>query len=82
MTTDHDAYSRLLAFVERLDASRVWYRLAHIRPDAIMVLVATPGVYWEVEFMTDGTVEVERFRSAGALEGEAALDELFEEYLA
>ena len=30
-----------------------------------MVTVAVPGERWEIEFINDGTVEVERFESAG-----------------
>jgi hypothetical protein len=42
-----------------------------------MVSVAVPGERWEIEFLADGSVEVERFTSAGEIYGEEALDELF-----
>lgn len=44
-----------------------------------MVIVATPGSRWEVEFMDEGTVEVERFRSDGTIWDERVLDELLAE---
>ena len=44
-----------------------------------MVHIATPGSRWEVEFMDDGGVEVERFDSDGTLFGEAILPEILNE---
>ena len=44
-----------------------------------MVTIATPGSRWEVEFMDDGTVEVERFSSDGTIWDESAIDELLRE---
>ena len=65
-----------LAFLERLEAARIWYRLEHIR-DSLLVMVAVPGELWEIEFFPDGHVEVERFRSTGAIEGPERLADLF-----
>jgi hypothetical protein len=45
-----------------------------------MVLVAVPGERWEVEFLDDGSVEVERFISNGEICGEEALHELWTTY--
>jgi len=46
-----------------------------------MVDIAVPGERWEVEFFEDGHVEVEVFRSTSdGLEGEEALDRLFEKF--
>jgi hypothetical protein len=46
-----------------------------------MVLVAMPGERWEVAFLSDGSIEVERFISNGEISGEDALRELFAQYL-
>ena len=67
---------RALAFVDRLESRKIWHRLEVVR-DALMVVVAVPGEYWEVEFFPDGHVEVERFRSNGVIEGPDVLRELF-----
>ena len=64
---------KLLTFLDQLEQDKVWYRLEHVR-DSVMVLVAIPGERWEVEFFDDGSIEVERFRSSGEIEGEDALD--------
>jgi hypothetical protein len=45
-----------------------------------MVSVALPGERWEVEFLNDGSVEIERFISQGEISGEESLNELFSRY--
>jgi hypothetical protein len=55
--------SQLLASLNRLGESKISYRLEHNREEAIMVLIAVPGQRWEVEFLSDGSVEVEVFTS-------------------
>ena len=67
----------LLRFLGRLDEHHVPYVLATVRPQAIMAQFALPGERWEVEFLADGTVEVERFRSDGTIADEAALEEIW-----
>ncbi len=66
-----------LAFLDRLEEAGLSYRLDHVR-EALMVSVAIPGERWEIEFFEDGSVEVEKFRSSGEIEGSDALDALFE----
>ena len=39
-----------------------------------------PGEYWEIEFLEDGEVDVERFRSNGHIDDESALEELFAQF--
>jgi hypothetical protein len=71
-------FGRLLALLDRLDQANAWYRLGHTRPGSIMIEVVFPGWHWEVEFMNDGAVEIERYRSvAGVEEQPKLLDELF-----
>ena len=78
MTTGHDQFSRLLGFLTRLEQSRVSFVLAHTRDESIMVDIATPGWRWEVEFMQDGSVEIERYQSVAGVENdESLLDEIF-----
>jgi hypothetical protein len=43
-----------------------------------MIDVALPGWRWEIEFMADGAVDIERYRSVAGIENDPALlDELF-----
>jgi len=50
---------------QELDRRHVTYDLKIIRPEGIMVSVAVPGERWELEFLEDGSIELERFRSEG-----------------
>jgi len=68
---------RILEFLAELDRRGVPYSLESSRDDALMVLVAIPGQRWEIEFMRDGEIEVERFTSGGDIGAEEWLDELW-----
>jgi hypothetical protein len=70
----------LLDFLSRLQGAKIWYCLKQIRDEAIMVEVSVPGKRWEIEFMRDGTIEVERFKSNGEIFGAAAIEELFNRF--
>jgi hypothetical protein len=70
---------KLLAFLRGLDQSSVHYALAHHTASDVPLDLAAVTVHvtasaserWEVEFLSDGTVEVERFRSDGPEEADA-----------
>lgn len=68
--------NNLLAFLEKLENNDIYYRLNKIR-DSIMVEIVVPGQRWEVEFMRDGEVQVEKFLTDGKIRDESALEELF-----
>jgi len=76
----NDIFDQFLGFLQNLDQQEISYSLAHHRDEAIMVSVALPGERWEVEFLNDGSVEIERFISQGEISGEEALNELFSRY--
>jgi len=69
----------LLAFATRLDSDHIPYSLSVERANAVMVTVAVPGQRWEVEFMADGSIEVEKFTSDGQLYHPSQVDDLFDE---
>ena len=74
-----DKFGRLLDYLNRLDAANIYYSLKHTRPDSIMIDVSLPGWRWEVEFMADGSVDIERYRSVAGVENdESLLDALIE----
>jgi hypothetical protein len=53
----------LLAFLRGLDEIGTHYTLGHHSSTGITVYVAAlPRERWEVEFMDDGTIEIERFQ--------------------
>ncbi len=65
---------KVLQFLDRLEATKIWYRLEHVR-DSLMVIVDVPGCRYEVEFFENGEVKIERFESTGV---EAADDEVLD----
>lgn len=75
-----DRFEELMEFVHRLEQSRISFRLAKHLEDAICVEVHVPGERWEVDFLEDGEVYVERFRSDGHIDDESAFAELFAKF--
>jgi hypothetical protein len=72
-----DRFDCLITFLRQLDEAGIHYELDHYREDAVSVRVSVPGERWEVDFLQDGGVDVERFRSDGSIGDESLLDDLF-----
>src|SRR5438445_1588462 len=72
-----DRFDRLLNFLRRLHDAKIPHSLADYREDAVSVIAHAPGEYWEVDFLADGDVDIERYRSDGVIEEESALERLF-----
>jgi hypothetical protein len=70
----------LIHFINKLEESNIFYKLNKVRNEAIMVEIAVPGQRWEVEFMEDGTVEIEKFISDGDFYDVKELDTLFKDF--
>ena len=68
-------FGRLVDLLNRLDAAHLHYRLEHTRPDSIMIDVAVPGWRWEIEFMADGSLDIERYQSVSGVESNPELIE-------
>ena len=68
-------FGRLLDLLNRLDAAHVYYKLDHTRPDSVMIDISLPGWRWEVEFMSDGSLDIERYQSTEGVVNDAALIE-------
>jgi hypothetical protein len=75
-----EVFTNLVTFLEKLDHQGISYTLAHNREDALTVLVAVPGERWEIEFLSDGSVEIEKFISTGEIHDAESLGELFARY--
>ena len=70
--------TKLLAFLNRLEAAKIAFGLKHLRDDSITVIVSVPGARWEVEFFDDAHVEIEIFRSDGGVQEASQNDALVE----
>jgi len=69
----------LITFLNELERNSIYYRLNKIR-DSILVEVVVPGQRWEIEFMSDGTIEVEKFISNGDILDERELNVLLRDF--
>ena len=78
MTTDQ--FDNVLSFIRRLEEAKIFYQMESYRYDGISVVVTVPGQRWEVDFLADGEVDVEKFVSNGEIDDESALDELFAKF--
>lgn len=69
-------FDRLIGLLNRLDDAKIHHTLRHSRYDAIMITANVPGERWEIEFLLDGDVDVEVFRSNGEIHEEAQIETL------
>lgn len=67
----------LLDFLDRLEDSQIYYRINKVNEN-IMIEIAVPGQRIEVEFLRDGTIQVEKFISEGIIRDETALDDIWD----
>jgi len=74
-----DNLQKLIAFLSRLDENKIYYRLNKIR-DSILVEISVPGQRWEVEFMSDGNIEIEKFITDNKILDERELEILFRDF--
>jgi hypothetical protein len=70
----------LINFLNKLEDSYIAYKLNKVRDEAIMVEIRVPGERWEVEFMEDGTVEIEKFISDGNYYDVNEIEALFKDF--
>ena len=68
--------SELINFLDKLEKSKIYNRLNKVR-DGIMVEISLPGERWEVEYMKDGNIEIEKFVSDSQIFSENELEVLF-----
>ncbi|MBL8589210.1 MAG: hypothetical protein JNK46_11830 [Methylobacteriaceae bacterium] len=59
---------RLWALSRRLTEAGVSHETVVYRDDAVSIVANTPGRYWEIDFLDDGSVDVEIYESKGVEE--------------
>lgn len=69
----------LIGFLDKLDDNKIHYELKKVR-DSIMVIASVPGERWEIEFMSSGDVEIEKFKSTGETYEHSEIKVLFERF--
>ncbi len=69
-----------ISFLNKLEENSIFFKLNKVRNEAIMVEVAVPGQRWEIEFLEDGTVDIEKFISDKDMYDVYELETLFKEF--
>ena len=69
--------SKLTDFLDRLDAAQLHYTLTSVTEGAITVAIAAEQERWEVEFASDGEIEVQIFATDGDVHDFSLVEELF-----
>ena len=69
----------LIDFLEELEKRKIFFYLSKIR-DSVLVEISVPGQRWEVEFMANGSIEIEKFISEGIIYDSKEIDILFNEF--
>ena len=77
--THMSTFNKLIQLLNKLEKHKIYYNIFKIR-DGIMISVAVPGERWEIEFMSNGDIETEKFVSNGEIYNESSLDELFQRF--
>ena len=67
-------------FLNILDEKKYILSQNKIRPESIMIDVVVPGQRWEIEFMEDGTIEIEKFISDGDFYSKEELEVLIRDF--
>ncbi|MED3791351.1 hypothetical protein P4571_02680 [Niallia alba] len=70
----------MIDFLNALEKNNIYYKLTKTRVESIMVEVAVPGQRWEIEFMDDDTIEVEKFILDNTMYDEKELEILFRDF--
>ena len=77
LDTGTDTFGHMLAVLNRLAAARIPYTIRHSRDDGIMAEVTVPGERWEIDFLDDGDIDIEVFRSTGGVtDDDGRIDQL------
>jgi hypothetical protein len=75
-----NSIAELISFLNKLEANNYFYKLNKVREESIMVEIAVPGQRWEIEFMENGTVEIEKFISDGDFYNVKEIEVLFKDF--
>jgi len=76
-TTESPAWAaKFRGFLELLETTRTWHRILRNQEDALTLLVALPGYYYEVDFRDDGDIDVQEFALREVRDVEAKLEDL------
>lgn len=67
-------------FIHQLNEAKIYHTVRCTRNDAISIDVSVPGQRWEIDFLSDGTIDIEIFKSDGNIYDSSKLSELFKNF--
>lgn len=71
--------SELTNLLDRLDAAEIQYTLSSVSEGTIEVGIDVNDEHWKVEFMDDGDIEIEIFKSDGQTFDYSIIEDLFDD---
>lgn len=71
---------KILSFLDQLKKAKIYHSVHSTRDEAISVDVSVPGERWEIDFLEDGSIDVEVFKSDGTIHDKSKLTELFNRF--
>lgn len=74
------ATENLYSLRDHLRREKIHYRVRDDREGAVSVDVTVPGERWEIDMLADGSVEIEVFKSDGAIHDDSKLKDLFRRF--
>lgn len=80
MILNIDRFKDINSFLNELEERKIFYRVSKTRPESIMVEVVVPGQRWEIEFMENGEIEIEKFICDGSYYDVTELKALFKDF--
>ena len=72
-------FNCLIKFLDELEQNKIYYDIKKIR-DGLLVEIVVPGERWEVEYLSNGEIIIEKFKSDGNIFFEDELKKLIEKY--
>jgi hypothetical protein len=76
----NEPFKALLETIERLERARIYCEVNKYREEAITLVATVPGQRWEIDFLSDGTIDVEVFASDGTLRDAKSIDDLIRDF--
>ena len=70
----------IFELLDKLRAAQIFFRLSQIRDDSIMIESSVPGERWEIEYMRDGSIEIEIFISNGIIHDASTLESFIQRF--
>jgi hypothetical protein len=76
----NDPFKAMLETIARLERAKIYCEVAKYRQDAISLVAVVPGQRWEIDFLSDGMIDTEVFKSDGTIRDEKSIDDLIREF--